>query len=109
MEEKHGTTINVKLMAKREDFYTVYVFKNLETGEFITVSKPPNWNSESITVNQEGFLTYRFVQAGRDCWWDNITISYQPYKYSANYFLDFVPISHVIANTVVTKKQLLIG
>lgn len=97
------------LMAKRENFYTVYVFKILNTNKFITVSKPPNWNTDNISVGQEGFLTYKFVQAGKDTWWSKEEGLFKAYQYSANYFLDFIPTSHVIANNIVTEKKLVIG
>lgn len=107
MEEQDGITINATLVAKRESDYTVYVFKNQANNEYISCTKCPNWTTKEINVGQEGFLTYKFVKAGKDSWYSKTDGLLVAYQYTANYFLDFIPSSHVIRNQIV-EKQLLI-
>lgn len=107
--EQHGITLRVQLMARRVGNYTVYVFKDLDSLKYITVSKCPNWNTQEIDVGQSGFLTYKFVKAGESSWWNKESGEFTAYQYSANYFLDFQPISHIINENIVTKNELLVG
>lgn len=107
--EQFGTTINVQLVAKRPGDYIVYVFKDLLTKQFITVTKLPNWQeSPDINVGSEGFLTYIFIRADQDTWVNKLTGEVLPYRYSANYYQSFIPSSHVINNNIVTPKDLLV-
>jgi len=104
--EQHGITISVQLMAKRAGNYTVYIFKNLETNEYITVTKCPNWIDDEVDVGQEGFLTYKFVQAFKETWINKDTGEEVHYQYSANYYLSFIPLTHVIKDGSVISKEL---
>ena len=70
MIEQNGITIFSQLVAKRPGTYTVYVFKNLDTNEYITCTKCFNWSTPDIDVGQQGFLTYKFVRAGKDSWFN---------------------------------------
>jgi len=103
MIEQHGITLFSQLVAKKTGIYTVYIFKNLDTDRYLACTKCPNWNTSEIDIGQQGFLTYKFVEAGKDSWINKETGEYISYQYSANYFLEFIPSSHVIANNVVTK------
>jgi hypothetical protein len=80
-------------MAKRPGDYTVYIFRNISNGEY-------------LTVGQEGYLTFKFVKAYEDTWVDGSTLSSIHYKYSANYYLSFLPSSHVIKDGSIVKKEL---
>ena len=106
--EQYGETINVRLMAKRTGNYTVYVFKNLDTEGYITVTKCPNWSDEEIDVGQEGFLTYKFVKALKETWTDRVTMQEVLYQYSANYYLSFIPCSYVVKDGTVVSTELFV-
>jgi hypothetical protein len=93
-------------MAKRPGDYTVYIFRNISNGEYLTVTKCPNWSDPEIDVGQEGYLTFKFVKAYEDTWVDGSTLSSIHYKYSANYYLSFLPSSHVIKDGSIVKKEL---
>jgi len=106
--EQHGETISCQLMAKRTGNYTVYVFKNLETNNYITVTKCPNWEDDEIDVGQEGFLTFRFVRAFQEKWTDKFTMKEIFYQYSANYYLSFIPSSYVVKDGTVISTELFV-
>lgn len=93
-------------MAKRPGNYTVYVFKNLDNSEYITVTKCPNWEDPEIDVGQEGFLTFKFVKAFQDTWVNKMTGEIISYQYSANYYLSFLPSSHVIKDGSIVSREL---
>ena len=88
-------TIRAKLVAVQDGVYTNYVFKNLEEAEnskfrYITATKCPNWQyTNKIYIGDEGFLEYEYAQAG-DSYYDLSTDSIQQYKYTSNYFMNFV-------------------
>lgn len=108
--------LRAKLLAERKGDYTVYVFLNLdhrsydETNLYIMCTKCPNWeNNDDLKIGQEGFLKYKPVNAGIDTWYDHKTMQNSRYKYSANYFMEFIPITHVIDNDkIILKDQILI-
>lgn len=88
-------TIRAKLVAVQEGPYTNYVFKNLDEQEtskyrYITATKCPNWQyNNKILIGDEGFLEYEYAQAG-DSYFDLSSNSIQQYKYTSNYFMNFV-------------------
>lgn len=113
MEEQDGIDVKVKLLAIRKGIYTVYVFENLEATvsykKYLMCTQCPNWQTDELSIGQEGFLKYRFVAAGRDKWWNEETQQYHKYRYTANYFINFVPLTHVIeGNLVVDLQQLIV-
>ena len=95
-------TEHVKLIASREGLYTVYVFKNLDSKEYIMCTKLPNWNSPTIFIGDEGFLTYQVVKAGESYYDPNLE-SDQKYRYSNVYFTDFI-----IDNKSVHKNEIIL-
>lgn len=84
----------VQLLAIRDGVYTMYVFKDLNTGEFIMCTKPPNWESPNITPGEEGFIKYDIVEAGQS-YYDPTTDTYIKYKYTNTYFTNFVKKSEI--------------
>jgi hypothetical protein len=79
----------VELLAIKESAYTIYVFKELKTDNYIMCTKLPNWQTSTLYVGDKGFLQYQIVKAG-DKYYDineNIEITY---KYSNVYFINFV-------------------
>lgn len=112
-EQSPASCSRVRLVATREGIYTTYVFHNLDArcddDMYIMCTKCPNWNISDIDFGQEGFITYRFVQAGRDVWFNRETQGFEAYQWTAIYFEDFVPITHVInGNRIVEKEKLII-
>lgn len=108
--------LKVRLLAKRQGTYTVYVFQNLDyendgiSKRYIMCTKCPNWNCDELDLYQEGFIKYHSVRAYVDTWVKQNTGERFYYKYSANYFIDFVPLTHVIdGNRVIENDKLLIS
>lgn len=113
IEGQDGIDVRVRLLAIRKSTYTVYVFENLDATvsykKYLMCTKCPNWQTDEISIGQEGFLKYKFVCAGLDTWWDQETDRYYKYKYTANYFINFVPLTHVIeGNMIVDFEQLIV-
>jgi len=94
--------IKARLVAKKTGIYTVYVFEDLQNASYIMCTRCPNWVTNEIDLFQEGFLTYKYVVAGKDTWIDKDR-NFQSYQYTANYFMDFVPITHVLNGNVVEE------
>ena len=89
--------IEVELKAVREGTYTMYVFKNLETSEYIMCTRLPNWQTPNIMIGDVGFLNYQIVQAGEE-YFDPDTEKVVKYLYSNIYFINFVNKSEIIDN-----------
>ncbi len=107
--EQNLICIKATLVALREGQYTVYVFENADTGEPLMCTRQPNWDGKELDMFQTGYLSYKFIQAGRDCWYKADENQWFPYVFTANYFLDFVPITHTLNNgRVVESEKLMI-
>ena len=76
-----------ELVAIREDYYSLYVFKTTEN-DYVMCTKLPNWQTPVIEIGTKGFLQYQIVKAGDEY----ITPDGEKivYKYSNCYFLNFV-------------------
>ena len=106
--DQNFTVVKCQLLQLVRGEYTVYVFQNLDTNEYIMCTKLPNWNSRDIDIGQTGFLSYKFVIGGISTWYNKEKDCQTTYRYTANYFQDFVPLTHVInGNTIV--DQLMVG
>jgi len=79
----------VELMAKKDDTYSLYVFKDLNTNAFIMCTVLPNWQIVDITVGAKGFLKYQAVKAGEKYYEPN-TSTYVNYRYTNQYFINFI-------------------
>jgi hypothetical protein len=86
----------VQLLAIREAVYTIYVFKEINSEEYIMCTRLPNWQVPKIIVGDKGFLHYQDVQAGDQY----ITPSGDKihYRYSNVYFINFVVKSDIVKN-----------
>lgn len=91
------TTIYCQLIAKEMDFcgYETYVFKCLESNipfghKYYMVTRLPNWQHRELDLNEVGFLSYKEVIAGKDCWFCPDTGEQIPYNYTNVYFIKFV-------------------
>jgi hypothetical protein len=72
-------------------------------------TKCPNWENGDLKLQQEGFLKYKPVHAGFDTWYDPKTMTTNYYKYSGNYFMEFIPLTHIIDNNrVILKDELVV-
>ena len=88
------TTFRGKLVAQQDDFYTLYVFQNLDEPDnslmrYITTTRPPNWNGKTPEIGDIGFVMCEYVDAG-DKYFQRNTGYQETYKYSTCYFLDFI-------------------
>ena len=87
-------TIYAKLLAMENDYcgYITYVFQNLNPSDldyqYIMCVRFPNWQHRSININDEGYLTIRYVQEGVDTWFDGKNNVY--YKYTNVIFIKFI-------------------
>jgi len=91
-------TFRGKLVAHKTDHmgYTNYVFENFEYKDidhkYIMCVQFPNWDQAYIDINDEGFVTVRYVRAGIDRWFNGK--DYIPYLYTDVHFMKFVPLDN---------------
>ncbi len=88
------TTVHCKLVAQQHDFYTVYVFQNLDEVDnsllrYISATRPPNWNGTAPDIGDCGFAELEYVDAGEE-YYERNTGNKETYKYNQCYFLNFV-------------------
>ena len=88
---------HVKLLAIRENTYTMYVFQDLDNREFIMCTKLPNWQTPDISVGAEGYVQYNVVKAG-DVYYNPLTDTEVKYNYTNSYYVNFVHKSEKINN-----------
>jgi len=79
----------VQLVACRESNYTMYVFKKINSSEFIMCTRLPNWQVPDIKMLDVGFLQYHIVKAG-DVYFDPKLETTTKYNYSNVYFINFI-------------------
>jgi len=96
MGVKNIRTQKAKLLAQHDEpgGYTVYVFENLDFDKlydkYVMCTRFPNWQCDELNIGDTGFLKFREVEGGIDCWYDSISDTNVPYKYTNIHFLDFV-------------------
>lgn len=96
-------TIKCKLVAKLEDFYTTYVFENLNEEEtsdyrYLMCTKLPNWEFyDYLTIGDVGFLQYEYVEQGTK-YYNYRTETQETYKFSNFYFMNFIREQEKIIN-----------
>ena len=106
MEQKNEKCIKARLVgSKEEGAYTVYVFEDLTTHDFIMCSKCPNWNGEDPVMLQEGFMQFKHVKGGKDTYFEASSGTHKCYQFTATYFQSFVPITHVLVDGFVVDKN----
>lgn len=92
METGKKTTTKIarsKLLAVRDEVYSIYVFKNLDTNTYVMCTKLPNWQTPNVSIGDEGFLSYQDVVAGEE-YYNPLTQTSHVYNYSNVYFMNFV-------------------
>jgi len=92
--------INAKLLAIKDGNYTVYVFKNLDTGSYLMCTKLPNWQTSNVSVGDEGFLKYEEVKAGEE-YFNPGTETKEIYNYSNVYFVNFLQKSEIVSSNII--------
>lgn len=103
--------IRGQLVGVREGEYTVLVFKDLDAVivpgyipySYVMCTVLPNWQHAELQKGQIGYLSYTVVRAG-ETWYDPESGEHVQYRYSANYFADFVPETHVIDGDRIVSK-----
>jgi len=89
-------TIFSQLLAKEKDAlgYQTLVFENLDNKNFgeryIMLVVFPNWEDKIPELHDIGYLTYRFVEEGKDSWYDNENKKFIPYNYTNFIYMKFV-------------------
>ena len=81
--------IKAILLAKKSGMFTVYVFKNLDTSEYVMCTKLPNWDFGDLSIGSIGFLTYENAIAGEK-YFNPRTQTYGIYNYTKMYFKNFI-------------------
>lgn len=87
----------VKLVANKDDRYTMYVFQNLETKKYIMCTRMPNWQVPDVQPGSIGFLKYAIVQAGED-YYNPQSGETSKFKYSNVYFVNFILKAEILHN-----------
>lgn len=102
--------IKAMLVGKMDkDNRIIYVFRNVNNEDhetnLIMCTQSPNWCCEDVNLFQLGFVSLINVKAGIDTYFSRQHMQRFPYQYDGTYFLNFVPVTHVLENGFVTKPQ----
>lgn len=87
-------TYKAKLLEYETDLmgYVTYVFENLNytnlENQYIMCTRFPNWDHRILNIDDIGYLTIRFVEAGVDVWFDGN--NFNPYKFTNIIFCKFI-------------------
>ena len=95
-QERQCIKVQVLKTEARGD-YRLMVVENLDatsdSNRYIMCTRCPNWNGKDPEIGQTGFMSYVSVVAGRDKWYNPTDKQHYHYRYTADYFLDFVPLT----------------
>ena len=94
------TIHRVKVLAKREDQYSLFVFKDLESNELIMCTKLPNWNMPNLEVGEIGFIKLEKVSAGEN-FYNPDDGSEGTYRYNNVYLHNFVRESDIMESNII--------
>jgi len=86
MQEK---VIKAILVAKQCTQYTTYVFKDLDTKEYIICTRLPSWDIPELNINECGFITVQIVEAGEK-YYDRKKDEQSTYQYTGNYITKYI-------------------
>lgn len=78
----------------------MYIFKNLESNEYVMCTRLPNWNTPNIDIGEEGFLKFQKAIAGEK-YFNPTTQETCTYQYSNIYFLNFVKKTDISNNNII--------
>lgn len=90
----------VLLLAKKEEKYSLFVFKDLETQEFIMCTRLPNWNLPYIEIGEIGFLKISKAVAGEN-YYDPNDQSFKPYRYTNNYMTNYIKETDITNSNII--------
>ena len=93
-------TIYCKIKAIQRSQYTLVIVEDLNRSfeddlKYVAATVLPNWQQKEFFVNDEGYLTFESVDAG-DKFYNRELDEEGIYKYTANYFISFVPVQEKI-------------
>lgn len=109
MEQKNKICIKARLVAQKMDgAYKIYVFQDTIKLNYVMCTRVPNWQCDAINVGEDGFLDYHTVIGGVDRYFDSVDGVYKHYMQDATYFLNFVPITKVLADGYVVDNTKLV-
>ena len=89
-------TIHCKIVAIQEDGqYTHIVLDDQSRNydddlKYVTVVKLPNWDCNSFSLGEEGYVIFEPVEAGVSKWFNRDLKEFKIYNYSNNYFINFI-------------------
>lgn len=88
-------TIYCKIVAIREGQYTEIVVEDLQRDytddlKFVTVVKLPNWDAQPVHLGDCGYLQFQCVKSGESTWFSREDKNMEVYKYTNNYFINFI-------------------
>lgn len=100
--------VKVKVLEVRKDNYSVFAFEILnEKNEYLMCTMLPNWGID-ILKGEVGVLQYQEAIAGKTTWFDRSgSLTNILHSFSANYVIDFIPISNVIEYEGKLDRELL--
>lgn len=81
--------IPAKLITIRHGVYSVYVFKNIDNGEYLMCTRLPKWKTPDVNLGDEGFLQTETIKAGEE-YYNAVEGKTSVYQYSNVYFKNFV-------------------
>lgn len=95
MDVNNTKILHGKLIELKDDCgYITYVFENIEAttifDKYLMCVRFPNWNCPHLKKGDIGFVKYKPVVAGVDKWYDDITNTFIPYKFTDIHFINFV-------------------
>lgn len=105
--------VKCKLLNFRRGDYSVYAYEILDAPEhvkdkYILCTLLPNWDLDDHPNGTIGILRYSVTIAGITSWYDFKSFDIIPHRHSANYIMDFIPISNVIEHDEEVNSESLI-
>lgn len=88
-------TIYCKIKAIQKSQYTLIVVEDLNRSyeddlKYVAVTLLPNWQQKPFELDDIGYLTFDSVDAG-DKFFNRDLNEEDMYRYTANYFISFIP------------------
>lgn len=89
-------TIKCKIEAIQEGQYCIIVVNDLNRAstddlKYVMVTLLPNWEFHgTLKVGEIGYLQFESVEAGKTSWFNKESKDFEVYKYSSNYFINFI-------------------
>lgn len=81
-------TYHSKLLANKKGNYSLYVFLDLDSKEYIMCTLLPNWDLDELCINDTGYLNVDIISPGDS--YINSFGNIEKYKYPNIYIKTFV-------------------